>query len=121
MTQANAAAWSRALSLSAMSSTQTPRTPASLRSMPRPASCCGSFKPLIGGEATARGVSYWTDGSDSRIFAGYRYYLYAIDAKTGKLISSFGENGRIDLRKGLRDPYERQSTGLTSPGSSTRT
>jgi quinoprotein glucose dehydrogenase len=74
------------------------------------------FQAPIGGEATARGVSYWTDGRDSRIFAGYRYYLYALDAKTGKLISGFGENGRIDLRKGLRDPYERQSTGLTSPG-----
>ena len=72
--------------------------------------------PPGGGGSTSRGDSYWTDGSDSRIFAGYGHFLYAIDAKTGKSISSFGENGRIDLRKGLREPYERQSTGLTSPG-----
>lgn len=74
------------------------------------------FQAPIGGETTTRGVSYWTDGRDSRILAGYGYYLYALDAKTGNSISGFGENGRIDLRKGLRDPYERQSVGLTSPG-----
>ena len=64
-----------------------------------------------------RGVSYWTDGHQSRIFAGARNYLYALDAATGKVIPSFGENGRIDLRKGLREPYQEQSVELTTPGS----
>ncbi|WP_117301549.1 pyrroloquinoline quinone-dependent dehydrogenase [Paracidobacterium acidisoli] len=63
-----------------------------------------------------RGVAYWTDGRESRIFAGVRNYLYALDAKTGKAISTFGENGRIDLRKGLGRDYEQQSIALTSPG-----
>ncbi len=74
------------------------------------------FDPGIGGRARARGVSYWTDGRDSRIFAGFRYYLYAIDAKTGKVVPDFGENGRIDIRKGLREPYEQQSVSITTPG-----
>jgi glucose dehydrogenase len=65
----------------------------------------------------ARGVTYWTDGKDERIFAGVMNYLYCLDARTGKAISSFGENGRIDLRKGLREPWEQQSIALTSPGS----
>ena len=69
------------------------------------------------GRVLTRGVSYWTDGHQGRIFAGARDYLYAIDAATGKTITSFGENGRIDLRKGLREPYEQQSIVLSTPGS----
>lgn len=65
----------------------------------------------------ARGVAYWTDGKSERILAGVMNYLYCLDARTGKPIPSFGENGRIDLRKGLREPWEDQSIALTSPGS----
>lgn len=68
------------------------------------------------GRFRARGVSYWSDGRQSRIFLPVRSYLYALDAKTGHVIPSFGENGRIDLRKGLREPYQQQSVALTSPG-----
>ncbi|MGB8030404.1 MAG: PQQ-binding-like beta-propeller repeat protein [Terracidiphilus sp.] len=64
-----------------------------------------------------RGVAYWTAGKDERIFAGVMNYLYCLDAKTGKPIPSFGESGRIDLRKGLREPWEQQSIALTTPGS----
>ena len=31
----------------------------------------------------ARGVAYWTDGKESRIFATVSNFLYAIDAATG--------------------------------------
>ena len=65
---------------------------------------------------SSRGVSYWTDGKESRIFAGMRNLLYALDPATGKPIQSFGEGGHIDLRKGLREDYQSQSIGLTSPG-----
>jgi quinoprotein glucose dehydrogenase len=64
----------------------------------------------------SRGIAYWTDGKDERIFAGVMNYLYCLDAKTGKPIPTFGENGRIDLRKGLREPWEKQSIALTTPG-----
>jgi glucose dehydrogenase len=63
-----------------------------------------------------RGVAYWTDGKDERIFAGVINFLYCLDARTGKPIASFGENGRIDLRKGLREPWQDQSIVLTTPG-----
>jgi len=74
----------------------------------------------IKGFARNRGVTYWSDGpdgKDGRIFAGFRNFLFAIDAKTGKSISDFGEDGKVDLRKGLRgDDYESQSIGMTTPG-----
>jgi quinoprotein glucose dehydrogenase len=75
------------------------------------------FESNLEGRVLSRGVSYWTDGHQSRIFAGARNYLYALDATTGKAISSFGDQGRIDLRKGLREPHEQQSVELTTPGS----
>jgi quinoprotein glucose dehydrogenase len=64
----------------------------------------------------ARGVAYWTDGQTARVFAGVMNFLYCLDAKTGQPIASFGENGRIDLRKQLRGDYEKQSVVLTTPG-----
>ena len=48
----------------------------------------------------SRGVAYWTDGQQSRIFTvtpGYQ--LAAIDAKTGRPIASFGKDGVVDLTK----------------------
>jgi quinoprotein glucose dehydrogenase len=74
------------------------------------------FDPGIKGWQPARGLAYWTDGKEKRILAGVMSSVYALDADTGKPVSTFGENGRIDLRKDLgRDP-ETQSIVLTSPG-----
>ena len=64
----------------------------------------------------SRGVTYWSDGKESRIFAGIRNFLYALDPATGKPIEGFGDGGVIDLRKGLGSDYRLQSIGLTSPG-----
>ena len=64
----------------------------------------------------SRGVSYWTDGRQGRLFAGMRNLLYALDPATGQPIKSFGEGGYIDLRKGLDGDFRLQSIGLTSPG-----
>jgi quinoprotein glucose dehydrogenase len=53
-------------------------------------------------QLSGRGVSYWTDGKgDERILyvtPGYR--LIALNAKTGAMISTFGEGGVVDLKKG---------------------
>ncbi len=64
----------------------------------------------------ARGVTYWTDGKEARVLATVSNFLFAIDAATGKGIPTFGENGRVDLRKNLREPYQQQSISPTSPG-----
>ena len=64
----------------------------------------------------ARGMSYWNDGERGRIYAAVMNFLFCLDAETGKLITSFGENGRIDLRKGLAGDYSALSVALTTPG-----
>jgi glucose dehydrogenase len=75
-----------------------------------------SFDSGIVGTQPARGLTYWHEGTESRLFAGVMNFLYALDPATGKPIPSFGENGRVDLRKQLRGDYEKQSIVLTSPG-----
>ena len=54
-------------------------------------------------QLSGRGVSYWTDGKgDDRVLyvtTGYR--LVALNAKNGAMISSFGEDGVVDLKKGV--------------------
>ena len=52
-----------------------------------------------------RGVAYWTDGKGrERIFtATPGYNLVALDAKTGQLVDSFGENGIVDMMKQMED------------------
>jgi len=53
---------------------------------------------------SGRGVSYWTDGAgDERIFVVMNsYMLVALDAKTGRQVSSFGKDGVVDLAANLR-------------------
>lgn len=79
-----------------------------------------TFDSGVGGRQPARGMSYWTDGKEKRLFAGVMNFLYCLDAETGQPIASFGEGGRVDLRKGLDrglgGNYEEQSIVLTTPG-----
>ncbi len=58
--------------------------------------------PNMGAVGT-RGVNYWEskDRSDRRLLYINGGFLTAIDARTGKTIDSFGDNGRADLRTGL--------------------
>ena len=54
-------------------------------------------------QLSGRGVAYWTDGlGDERVLyitTGYR--LVALNAKTGSIVSSFGEDGIVDLKLGV--------------------
>ncbi len=64
----------------------------------------------------SRGLTYWTDGKEKRILAGFGRYVYAIDAATGRQIKPFGRDGRIDLHLDLgRDP-ESNTVILSTPG-----
>lgn len=74
------------------------------------------FDSGVVGTQPARGMAYWTDGTHGRLFAGVMNFLYCLDAGTGKPVESFGEGGRIDLRKDLRGDYKEQSVVLTTPG-----
>jgi quinoprotein glucose dehydrogenase len=74
------------------------------------------FDSGVAGTQPVRGLSYWSDGTTSRILAGVMNYLYALDAKTGQPIPSFGDKGRIDLRNDLRRDPATVSIALTTPG-----
>ena len=54
-------------------------------------------------QLSGRGLSYWTDGrGDDRILyvtTGYR--LIALNAKTGQMIPTFGNDGIVDLKVGM--------------------
>jgi quinoprotein glucose dehydrogenase len=77
------------------------------------------FDSGVKGTQPDRGLAYWSEGSDKnkehRILVGVMNFVYALDAVTGKPISTFGKDGRIDLREDLgRDPAA-QSIYMTSP------
>lgn len=67
-----------------------------------------------------RGVMYWEDKDDKRILFTAGPNLYALNALTGKLITSFGNNGMVDLHEGIGNNLGRDISNLsidaTSPG-----
>ena len=50
---------------------------------------------------SSRGVTYWVDGTERRLFVVRGEYLIALDPATGKPSTAFGEGGRVNLRTGL--------------------
>ncbi len=65
---------------------------------------------------TNRGITYWRKGDDARIQYVNENFLYAINARTGELVDSFGQDGRVDLKQGLGRNIDALSYSLTSPG-----
>ncbi len=65
---------------------------------------------------TSRGVAYWTDGAEARVFFGAGGALYALDARTGAVIPSFGRGGHIPLREGLDRPGADHYVRANTPG-----
>ena len=63
-----------------------------------------------------RGVSYWTDGKEARIFiaTGTRQ-LIALDAKTGVPCANFGANGVVELVEGLGRKFNEKQLGYNAP------
>jgi len=68
----------------------------------------GRFAGITG----QRGANYWESGdrSDRRLFVSSAGFLHAIDARTGKLVDSFADRGKLDLKTGI----DRAKTGLSS-------
>ena len=80
----------------------------------------GEVAPLRA--SSGRGVAYWTDGQgDERVIhVTQGYHLVALDAKTGRPVPTFGEDGIVDLYNGLYDGLDRPAIedgqiGLNSP------
>jgi quinoprotein glucose dehydrogenase len=60
---------------------------------------------------SGRGLAHWRDGREERIlYITMGFQLVALDAKTGMPVSSFGTNGRVDLKAaaiiGRGDPID---------------
>ena len=66
-----------------------------------------------------RGIAYWEskDRKDRRLIFAINNHLQEIDARTGKSVLTFGNNGLVDLREGLgRDPRTIVRVQPESPG-----
>ncbi len=71
------------------------------------------------GPITTRGLNYWAsaDGKDRRLLYANANFLVALNAGTGQPITTFGRDGRVDLREGLgRDVTARLSVQSMTPG-----
>ncbi|MEJ2005771.1 MAG: pyrroloquinoline quinone-dependent dehydrogenase, partial [Cyclobacteriaceae bacterium] len=68
------------------------------------------------GRNVNRGVTYWSDGSESRLFYVVGSYLLSVHARNGMLDTDFGTNGMIDLREGLDRDVSSLYVTATSPG-----
>lgn len=66
--------------------------------------------------STSRGVSYWTNGLEERILFTAGPNLWALNAKTGQPISSFGQNGKVDLHTGLPAIAQNKFVISNTPG-----
>lgn len=78
-----------------------------------------SFDPAATGPSVDhvnRGVAYWSEGSDRRILYTVGSRLYALDARTGQPILSFGEGGWVELREGLGRDTADLYVIATTPG-----
>jgi quinoprotein glucose dehydrogenase len=73
------------------------------------------FDSGVGNNSATRGLAWWSDGKDSRLFTAVGSYIYGVNAADGTAIKDFGDNGRIDLRENL--PGARPGLGFsaTSP------
>jgi quinoprotein glucose dehydrogenase len=70
------------------------------------------------GGSRQRGLAYWAGGDDRRIFTGVGSYLYAINARTGQLVRSFGQNGSVNLGAAIKaEGHDAPANaGMNSPG-----
>ncbi len=63
-----------------------------------------------------RGITYWTDGTNKRIFYTAGSNLFCINALNGKPDQNFGVDGKIDLHDGLDRDVKDLFVTATSPG-----
>lgn len=75
---------------------------------------------VLGGEnswaGTNRGVTYWESGEDKRILFSAGNWLMAVHALTGEPILSFGDQGKVDMRKDLDTDLEDFLIVSNTPG-----
>ena len=63
-----------------------------------------------------RGVAFWEEGDDQRIFYTAGRRIWAVNAATGRPVRTFGDGGSIDLASGIDRDVSRTQLVATSPG-----
>ena len=61
-----------------------------------------------------RGVGYWTDGAEQRVFFCAGNLMLGVDGKTGKALGDFGDNGKIDMNEGHHKPANKMGVTVSS-------
>ena len=62
-----------------------------------------------------RGVAFWREGNEARVFMNSHDRLFSLDARTGQLVTSFGQGGYAMLREGLRNHDKQIEMRQSSP------
>lgn len=65
---------------------------------------------------TSRGIAYWEDGTDKRVFYSVGDNLIALNANDGTPIPTFGNNGKVNLHSGLPESAKYKYITSTTPG-----
>jgi glucose dehydrogenase len=76
-----------------------------------------NFDPKTPRTSEHRGVSFWVGDKQHppRVILATAARLIELDAKTGKPVPDFGDNGEVNLRAGVADDYPRAHYAITSP------
>ncbi len=76
-----------------------------------------SYDPKTPRVSEHRGVSYWPGDAATapRVVLTTAARLIELDAKTGKPVQDFGDNGEVNLRIGVADDFPLARYGITSP------
>jgi quinoprotein glucose dehydrogenase len=74
-----------------------------------------TFDSGVSTTAASRGLTWWSDGKEKRLFTASNSFIYALNPADGTTITSFGDHGRIDLRENLRGTADSNSYHATSP------
>jgi quinoprotein glucose dehydrogenase len=69
-----------------------------------------------GSGSASRGVTYWQEGNDKRILYTRGPWLYAVDARTGTPVITFGDSGRTSLKLGLGVTAKNKMVISNTPG-----
>src|SRR5438477_1111171 len=75
-----------------------------------------SFDPQNGAPPTSRIRHRGLVVTGDRVIFNYRNRLYALDRRTGRPITTFGDSGWVDLRAGLGRPVQGLSVSASTPG-----
>ncbi|HLJ48125.1 MAG TPA: pyrroloquinoline quinone-dependent dehydrogenase [Bryobacteraceae bacterium] len=73
---------------------------------------------IAGGPPATRGLEYWPGDKQSPpelLFGTEDGRLIAVNAKTGKLVPGFGNEGVVDMKAGMMNGFPDNNFGLSSP------